>query len=126
MMSKLTMSLIIISVIAIMIVTSVKKCSNDRHIKESGTLTSAYVYKIERKPAKGYCFVFYRYDVNGKIYDNHTKESLSEMKEEYILGSDVPLLYDSKDPSAHVILLTKDDYIGTTLAIPDSLAWFNY
>jgi hypothetical protein len=126
MMNKLTISLIIISVITIMIVVSVQKCSNDRHIKESGILTTARVYKSQKKPAKGYCFVYYRYEVNGKIYNNHTKEGLSEIKEENILGSDVPLLYDSKDPAAHVILLTKDDYNGTSLQIPDSLTWFNY
>ena len=109
-----------------MVVTSLKKCSNERHLKENGILTTAKVYKAEKKPARGYCFVFYRYEVNGKIYDNHKKEGLSEIKEENILGSEVPLLYDSDDPSEHVILLTKDDYEGTSLHIPDSLPWFNY
>lgn len=123
---KIASFLFVFFMIAFIIFTGVDGCYEDRHLKENGGLTKAHVFKIEARLYKGYCFVYYDYEVNGVIYSESTKIGLSKIIREKLVGSDAPLLYDSTNPSNHLILLSKYDYQKTSLKIPDSLPWFKY
>ena len=113
------------NLIVIIFFTVFVACRNTQEFIKNSQITNAYVYKIENTPKIGQIDIYFYYIVNEKQYYGSGRKYLIRCVDK-VLNHSFPLLYDTKSPENHDILISKYTFEHYQMAFPDSLQWLEH